>query len=379
MILTNCAACAAPLAHDAPRCVLCLTRYCNLACQTDHFRRGHEQICETIHRGGGVEQYYADKKYKEAVAAAVEKCADDTKGQTCYICYGEGDEEEGLVRGCSCRGESGFAHISCLARQAEVAVERGGGPGFDRWYTCGLCEQEYHGVVRCALGWACWKSYVGRPEDDWARGWAFGQLGNGLSAAGHHEDALSAREAELSTKRRLGAKEESILIAQNNLANSYRALGRHESALRLQLEVYSGFLKLKGEDGLRTLQAANNYAKSLILHTRFGLEEAKSVLRKTMPVARRVFGESNDLALRMRCLYAAALYQDPAATLNDMRESVTMLEETGRTAQRVLGGTQPVTTGIEDNLRRARATLRARETPPPTRRTFAPGWLDGPG
>jgi hypothetical protein len=76
---------------------------------------------------------------------------------------------------------------------------------------------------------------------------------------------------------------------------------------------------------------------------------------------------------------AAALYQDPAATLNDMRESVTMLEETGRTAQRVLGGTQPVTTGIEDNLRRARATLRARETPPPTRRTFAPGWLDGPG
>ena len=29
MILTNCAACAAPLAHDAPRCVRCHTRYCN--------------------------------------------------------------------------------------------------------------------------------------------------------------------------------------------------------------------------------------------------------------------------------------------------------------------------------------------------------------
>ena len=27
MILTNCAACAAPLAHDAPRCVRCKTRY----------------------------------------------------------------------------------------------------------------------------------------------------------------------------------------------------------------------------------------------------------------------------------------------------------------------------------------------------------------
>jgi hypothetical protein len=23
---------------------------------------------------------------------------------------------------------------------------------WDRWYTCGLCEQRYHGVVACALG-----------------------------------------------------------------------------------------------------------------------------------------------------------------------------------------------------------------------------------
>ena len=41
MILTNCAACAAPLAHNAPRCVRCHTRYCNANCQHDHWRRGH--------------------------------------------------------------------------------------------------------------------------------------------------------------------------------------------------------------------------------------------------------------------------------------------------------------------------------------------------
>ena len=35
-----------------------------------------------------------------------------------------------------------------------------------RWHTCSLCEQKYHGVVRCALGWACWKTYLGRPETD---------------------------------------------------------------------------------------------------------------------------------------------------------------------------------------------------------------------
>ena len=77
-ILTTCAACAAPLAHDAPRCVRCKLRYCNATCQHDHWRRGHKQICKRIHRGGNAEQYNADKKYKEAVAVAVEACADDT-------------------------------------------------------------------------------------------------------------------------------------------------------------------------------------------------------------------------------------------------------------------------------------------------------------
>ena len=76
MILTNCAACAAPLAHDAPRCVRCKLRYCNKTCQHDHWRRGHKQMCKKIHRGGNAEQYHANKKYKEAVAVAVEACAD---------------------------------------------------------------------------------------------------------------------------------------------------------------------------------------------------------------------------------------------------------------------------------------------------------------
>ena len=101
--------------------------------------------------GDNAEQDRADTKYREASAAAVEKCADDTAGQTCFICMDAG--EEGLVRGCSCRGAAGFAHLSCLALQAQVTVARTD-TGWDRWHTCGLCEQPYHGVVACALGWA---------------------------------------------------------------------------------------------------------------------------------------------------------------------------------------------------------------------------------
>ena len=46
-------------------------------------------MCKKIHRGGNAEQYHADKKYKEAVAVAVEKCAADTKGQTSWRRHGQ--------------------------------------------------------------------------------------------------------------------------------------------------------------------------------------------------------------------------------------------------------------------------------------------------
>ena len=51
------------------------------------------------------------------------------------------------------------------------------------------------------------------------------------------------------------------------------------------------------------------------------------------------------------------------ATLDDLREAVTTLEDAERIGRRVLGGANPITTGIEGNLRDARAALRARETP----------------
>ena len=62
--------------------------------------------------------------------------------------------------------------------------------------------------------------------------------------------------------------------------------------------------------------------------------------------------------------YANALYKDKGATLNDLRDAVTTLKETERIARRVLGGQHPLTTGIERNLRYARAALAVRETQP---------------
>ena len=67
----------------------------------------------------------------------------------------------------------------------------------------------------------------------------------------------------------------------------------------------------------------------------------------------------------MRSIYAGALCQDDGATLDDLREAVMTLEETARIARRVFGGAHPLTTGIEGDLRDARAALHAHETPSP--------------
>ena len=377
MILTNCAACAAPLGLTlGKKCGRCSTRYCGPACQKQHWDGGHKEICKKIKKTGGAEQYNANNKYSEAVAVAAEKCADDTKGQTCYICTQalHWKTKEGLVRMCACRGTAGFAHVSCLVEQAKILVAEGEENNvgddalqarFNRWYACSLCKQRYHGVVACALGWACWKTYVGRPETYGIRRTAMSMLGNGLANAGHHEDELSVREAELAIERRLDAPEEHILVVQGNLAVTYYKLGHIEKALSIERDVYSGRLKLNGEEYDETLRAANNYTVSLKGLQRF--KEAKSLLRKTIPVARRVLGDNDRLTLKMRRIYAQSLYKNDDATLDDLREATTTLEEAEQTARRVFGSAHPLVADFGPTLRDARTALRSRETPPPGR------------
>jgi len=229
-----------------------------------------------------------------------------------------------------------------------------------RWQTCSLCEQHYHGVVRCALSWACWKTYLGRPEVDQIRIMAMNMLGLGLSDANNDEDALSVQEAELAMKRRLGRDEEDILAVQSNLAITYQALGRLEEASRIQRDAYYGYLKLNGEEHINSLGAASNYAKSLRALKSY--KGAKFLLRRTIPVARRALGEGDVNTLRMRWNYAMALYEDSAASLDDLHEAVTTLEETERTARRVLGGAHPQVVQVGLCLRKARDALAARES-----------------
>ena len=129
--------------------------------------------------------------------------------------------------------------------------------------------------------------------------------------------------------------------------------------MHMREDLYSRTSDIWGEEDRETLLEANNYAMSLGDLRRF--EEAKALLRKSMPVARRVLGQDDHLTLRMRWTYAEVLYTDDGSTLDDLREAVATLEDVERTARRVFGGAHPATLQIEKGFRDARGALRARE------------------
>ena len=185
------------------------------------------------------------------------------------------------------------------------------------------------------------------------------ELGTVLFEEEHYEDALSVQEAVLSMRRRLGASEARILTAQNNLAITYEQMGQLDRAQQMSRDVYSGWLKLLGEEHEYTLNSVCNYASLLGQLNHF--KEAKLLLRKTVPVARRVLGESDEITLRLRSTYAGALCQDDDFTLDDLRETVTTHEEIEPTARRVFGGAHPLVGNIGRNLENARAGLRDNE------------------
>ena len=126
-------------------------------------------------------------------------------------------------------------------------------------------------------------------------------------------------------------------------------------------DVYSGYSKLFGEEHRRTIIAASNYATTLLELQKD--EEGRSLLLKTIPVAQRVLGESNEVTLRMRWIYGVALYNNTGATLDDLREAATTLEETAKTIRQVYGGAHPLTFRVDQALRASRAALATRETP----------------
>ena len=374
MFLTTCAVCAKALDDEveAPRqCEPCGTRYCGEECE----RAGRDHDCAAIVRAGGAEAAYVSRTSADAVAEAIASCAEVTAGKTCYICLEvEDDEGHACVRGCACRGEAGFAHLSCLARNAQTVVD-GISPGavaiiktmfdvdllmgiYGKWGTCGLCHQDFTENVRLALGWECWNTHSARDESDSFRLMALAVLGRGfLNQSGHEQEAVALYETIVATIRRNWPDNRNEIMQMNaNLAAAYERAERVEESIALKRECLHEAKAMTGPRSELTTVCANNLGCALMAKGSF--TEAKTLLKAQL--AYQADAElDNELSIRLFGNYAKALYKNPDAVPDDILEAIAMYEKEITAARRLWGAGHPFLTQFEEHLEKARAALAA--------------------
>jgi len=88
-------------------------------------------------------------------------CAWVDQGNVCSFCFDPGDKQNPLQRGCECKGEDGFAHMSCRISHASA--------NYRGWFECRECRRDHTGEVRLGLATAHWASVRDKPPDHWKR------------------------------------------------------------------------------------------------------------------------------------------------------------------------------------------------------------------
>ncbi|KAK1740132.1 hypothetical protein QTG54_009082 [Skeletonema marinoi] len=141
---------------------------------------------------------------KSQSAAEAPSCT-PPDGASCWLCLEEGPDDSGapLVRDCSCRGHSGFAHLQCLVQYAKSKTKDFAERGeltlstmfveklFER---CPNCKQEFQGDLYYEMTKAQ-LSFVEK-EFKGANGWYIGTLTRRIHAldGGKEEDRIEGEE-----------------------------------------------------------------------------------------------------------------------------------------------------------------------------------------
>ena len=289
------------------RCVRCHTRYCDAACQHEHWANGHKKKCKKIARAGGAEQFYANTKAKEAADVAVAKCALFLPaGATCSVCQDQ-TSTENLVRACTC----GVAHLSCLVRRAQVSVSDNEanvthyGSSAD-WQRCPTCKNDFDPTARLPLKWACWKTYLSRGEGESSRFAALVSLSYALHAEEQYKDALPFLRYSLDVRQRLFgmrvgydklSEGDPILEIEALLADTCYNLKNYHEALTRYRDARAHHVSAFGAAHRNTLQVCLKTAGVLVALDR--RSEARDLLSKQLSLARNEFGEEDAATIQI--------------------------------------------------------------------------------
>ena len=154
-------------------------------------------------------------------------------GGACIICLDTSPPP--IQSGCACRGDSGLAHVACLARAAASQQAQRGSVA---WRQCQTCKQDYTGAMQTGLAEA-WRSRVaGQAAESAERLEAEYVLARSLVDQGKDAEAepmfRKLHEVEM---RVLGAEHPDTLTSASSLAACLSMQGKYADAERIQREV----------------------------------------------------------------------------------------------------------------------------------------------
>ena len=241
------------------------------------------------------------------------------------------------------------------------------------WGTCLICNENFVGAVKLALGWACWKTYLGPEETETERGTirsvSIGILGEALQDT-DPELALSVLRAQttLYQKARPTNLKGLVLMNQGKEAFCYSKMGQYDQALRLRRVVHAGFLELYGPAHHQTISHGNQLLLSLADNNLYSEAKlfARQLVRATPepPVDVRAFVAVRVVAADTLCSRTSigdsqvdALIPSASTSRAEMVEVVELLEDASRMARQRLGCYHQLTGVAVGKLEHARAAL----------------------
>ena len=246
---TTCAACGRPLDDTLHRCEQCGTRYCSAECEQGN--SGHSEFCETTALAGNPIKLWIKPLLEKHERLAIAACG-ATSDARCYICLEGGD----LVRGCACRGNSGFVHLKCMIDHGNSIEVRPGWSILEHWCRCLYCKQKFHSSVGCSMAVACWALHYHRqPERDEIRLRALEILGDGLRLGNEPEFALIVYQQLLLYRESNGPADDRfrLLITQHKMIDAIAHVGGAELANKLRkLQHEHNNEIVKGVEGLKS-------------------------------------------------------------------------------------------------------------------------------
>ena len=117
-------------------------------------------------------------------------------------------------------------------------------------------------------------------------------------------------------------------------------------------------LTLHGLDDERTLISVTCLAISLIRGKKWA--ETKDLTHEALPAARRALGSDHELTIKLECQLARASYADEGASLDELRQAISMYEDLIRRARRIFGDSHPAAESMAARIEEARTTLARR-------------------